>query len=263
MNLGLFFHRFDVQECCLCGESSKFTGEHKVKASALRDEFGKKELYVAKIGDATSRPKFAQSTQSKHLKFDVPICEACNTSRTQPADREFDDFNQAARDLLRKGEDPAKVFENPRYHKDTKAYLNVFRYFSKILCCQMGEVKAPRLRRLSKFAVGETDANCVWLAVRKDWTYDRMRGHISDLQYAAHGGLIIYGDKASGDANAFHSTLTIGPIQYVFFIRLALIEKLELKILFPDFTKWCQLQVEKAKQFPLTLEERMRHGLSE
>jgi hypothetical protein len=263
MSLGLFFQSFDAQECCLCGEASKLTGEHKMKASALRDEFGKTELYVSKIGDAASRPKLAQSTQSKHLKFDVPICEACNTSRTQQADREFDNFNQLAHGLLRNGEDPVKVFESPRYHKDTKAYLNVSRYFAKILCCHMAEVRAPRPKRLSNFAIGKTDTNYVWLAVRKDWTYDQMREQIGDLQYAAHGGLIVYGDKTSGDANAFHSTLTIGPIQYVFFMRLGWVEKLELKVLFPDFTRWCRLQVKEAEQFPLPLEERMRHGLSE
>lgn len=215
MRLGLFFQSFGPHECCLCGESSKLTGEHKIKASALRDEFGKKELYIGKIGDYESQPKLAQSPKSKHLKFDVPICEACNTSRTQKADREFDNFNQGTRDLLLNGENPEKVFENPLYFKNTKSYLNVFRYFAKILCCHMAEVKAPRPKKLSNFAIGETDMNCVWLVVRKDWYYDQMRIHINNFHYTAHGGLIVSGDKTSGEADAFHSTLTIGPVQYI------------------------------------------------
>jgi len=261
MSLGIFFQDFGSQYCCLCGDSKKLTHEHKIKASSLRNEFGKAELCVGTIGDNNARLKFAQSVKSKHLKFNVRICEACNTSRTQQADREFDNFNQIARDYISKDQDPAKVFKLPQYQKHTEAYLNVFRYFAKILCCQIAEVEAPRPKRLSNFAIGNTATNYVWLAVQRDWTYGQIKEHLGEHQYAAHGGLIVYGSKTSGNANAFHSSLTVGPIQYVFYMRLAWVEKLELKILYPNFSKWCREQVENARQSPLSTEEKLTLGL--
>lgn len=88
-----------------------------------------------------------------------------------------------------------------------------------------------------------------------------MKEHRGEHQYAAHGGLIVYGHESSGNANAFHSTLTVGPIQYVFFMRLAGLERLELRVLYPEFYRWCREQVELAKNSPLSKEERKSAGL--
>ena len=259
----MFFQNFDATCCCLCGESGTLTGEHKIKAAALRSEFGEAKLCIIKNGNESSRPKLAQSAQAKHLKFRVRMCESCNTNRTQPADREFDNFNQLAREAISSSADPAKLFDLPRYVEGSEPYLNVFRYFAKLLCCHMAEIQAPRPIRLSEFAIGRADANYVWLAVKEDWTYGQMKTHLGESQYAAHGGLIVYGDKTSGIAEGFHSTLTIGPVQYVFYMRLAEIEKLELEASYPEFSSWCRSRVEHAKQFPLSLEERWSQGLSE
>lgn len=251
-----------MRQCCLCGGSVKLTGEHKIKASALRQEFGETELYVAQLDVENARPKLAQSTQSKHLKFNVPVCEECNTHRTQRADREFDNFHKLSSNLLVCGQEPADVFSDSKYEEGTPAFLNVFRYFAKLLCCHMAEVEAPRPIRLSRFAIGLSHHNPVWLAVHKDWTYSQMKDQISEHQYAAHGGLIVYGQKDTGSANAFHSTLTVGPIQYVFFMRLAGLELMELRALHPRFYQWCKEHVELAKSMPLSDEEMRKHGLS-
>ena len=133
--MGLFFRDHDPKSCCLCGDRNKLTGEHKIKASELLKEFGQTQLIVAKDEDTSKRPKLAQSVRSKHLKFAARICEACNSARTQGADREFGTFRREARAKLMNGEDPAAVFELERYTQGTVEYLNVFRYFSKLLCC--------------------------------------------------------------------------------------------------------------------------------
>lgn len=146
--MGLFFREYDPKTCCLCGDSNKLTSEHKIKASELRKEFGQAKLTVGDSDDTTKRMKNAQSVNSKHLKFAARICEACNSARTQAADREFEEFNGLARARLLNGEDPASVFGLERYRKDTVEYLNVFRYFAKLLCCHMAEVSAPSSRRL-------------------------------------------------------------------------------------------------------------------
>lgn len=260
--MGLFFQNHNVQQCCLCGDSQKLTGEHKIKASALNDEFGKAVLYVGKHNHSAKCMKLAQSTQSKHLKFSVRLCEACNTARTQPADREFDNYNKLAREKLNLGMNPMQIFDDNQYSAGSDVYLNLFRYFAKLLCCHMAEVDAPIPKRLSNFAISRSNANCIWLSVKKDWTYEQFSAHLGEHQFASHGGLIVYGHKLSGNPSAFHSTLTIGPLQYVFFMRLVQAEKTELELLYPDFLEWCRSQVEQAKQFPLTEEEKKSLGLS-
>ena len=99
----------------------------------------------------------------------------------------------------------------------------------------MAQAEAPRPRRLSEFAICRSGINYVWLAVKKDLTYDEAKAQQGDHPYAAHGGLVVLGDKSSGAPSAFHSTITIGPLQYVFFMRLAWIEKVELRLLYPRF----------------------------
>lgn len=261
--LKMLFQNFDTTCCCLCGDAGPLTGEHKIKASALRSEFGETELYISKTGNTSSRPNLAQSTKSKHLKFKVRMCESCNTNRTQPADREFDNFNKLAQKAICSGVDPIKLFELPKYARGSEPYLNIFRYFAKLLCCHMAEVQAPRPIRLSEFAIGNADTNYVWLAVKKDWTYGQKKSHLGEHQFAAHGGLIVIGDKISGSAKGFHSTLTIGPVQYVFHMDLAEIETQELEASYPEFSNWCRSRVVHATQFPLSREEKLSQGLSE
>lgn len=258
----MLLQNYGPQQCCLCGESSKLTAEHKIKASALRQEFVPAEkLYVLNDRMDSSESKFAQSIRSKYLKFKAPICEACNTKKTQMADREFDNFHRIVSEHLRNGEEITTVFENCRYIVGSAEYLNIFRYFAKLLCCHLAEIQAPRPVRLSRFAIGKSSINCVWLAVKKDFTYNQMRGKIEDFQYAAHGGLIVYGHKKTGNAKAFYTTLTIGQIQYIFFIRLGWIEQLQLRVFYPKFSRWCRQQVNIFKNSPLSAEELKKLGL--
>ena len=249
-----FFNKFSSHQCCLCGESAKLTGEHKIKASTLRDEFGKRMLC---IGQNILHLRLAQSSQSKRFKFKTRICEACNTDRTQQADREFDRFNRVAHEIIINGNDSAFIFQIPRYIEGSEPYLNLFRYFSKLLCCQMAEANAPCLKRLSDFAIGRSETNYVGLSIRNDQTYINISKlinsikndnvyDIGNLQYAAHGGLSVYGDESSGIPYAFSSTLTIGSIQYVFYMNLAEEEKYELEMEYPEFFERCRAQLKKA-----------------
>ncbi len=259
--MDLFFRKFDSERCCLCGGSPSLTREHKIKASALRREFGRERLIVRQTDIAVPRTRHAQSTDSKYLKFAARICEACNTKRTQAADRAFDRFHKATGELLQQGKDLAKVFESAALAEGTNEYLDVFRYFAKILCCHLAEIEAPIPIRLSGFAIGENPVNCIWLAVQHDRTYAEWAIHSGDHAYAAHGGLIVYGDKVSGDANAFHSTISIGGVQYVFHLRLLTLEKLAIRFAHPRFFQWCRNQVEAAKLRPMSDEDKSSHGL--
>lgn len=255
----MFLQNFGNERCCLCGNPEILTGEHKIKASALRDEFGKDALAVGTT--AKGKIKYIQSANAKRLKFEARLCEACNSSHTQPADWEFDDFRRIALDAFKEGESPMSVFDLGRYAPETQAYLNVFRYFAKLLSCHMAEVGSPIPIRLAQFAVGGNPHNCIWLEVKGDPMYQFLATEIEDLQYAAHGGLTVMGDKITSIPKTFHSTLTIGPIQYVFFMDLYEKEVVELEAEYFVFYDQCISAIEHAKLNPMTESSLLQLGL--
>lgn len=84
-------------------------------------------------------------------------------------------------------------------------------------------------------------------------TYAELNTRFEDrLDYAAHGGLVVYGDRRSGAANAFHSTLSFGPLRYVFWTRLTWPERMALRIAHPQFDGWCKAQVRAAEKNPIS-----------
>ncbi len=252
----IFVAPYRSDACCLCGSTENLSGEHKIKASLIKSEFGNTDLLIGRLDDSMDRPKRAQGPKSKAFHFSSRMCVSCNGSRTQAADDEFHRFHSIARQIQRDGQDPATAFENSRYAIGSSPYLNLFRYFAKILCCQMAEAKAPRLIYLSRFAIGEVHRNCVWLTVDKDWTYQQIFQKIGPHQYAAHGGLVMYGDKKTDGLKAFHTTLSIGPVRYVFFSRLTWLERSAIKLFHRDFHTFYKEKVRASMIEPLSLNER-------
>ncbi len=258
----IFFAGNAQEKCCLCGSVENLTGEHKVKRSAIAAEFGAAEMAIGTFGDGFPGHRRAQGPKSKAFHFQSKLCRPCNGDRTQSADREFDRLHKTARTLLDQGEDPANAMSEDRYPINSPEHLNVFRYFAKLLCCHLAEVGAPRSIRISNFAMGRTDWNCIWLAVDRDPTYEEMTSSLSEpLQYAAHGGLVVYGDKKTGSANGFHSSLTIGPVRYVFYSRLNWLERLALRLNHREFDMGCRAQVGNAIDNPISDADRKRLGL--
>lgn len=255
--MGIFFEPHRMDACCLCGATGELTGEHKIKASALRAEFGTAEMAIGRSRDSDPTLRFAQGPKSKAFHFKARMCATCNSSQTQAADREFDRFHVAAKAALDAGQDPADVFGDPRYEIGSAPYLNVFRYFAKLLCCHFAESGAPRPLQLARFAIGQNSANCVFLGVDRDWTYDQLTGEYGPMQYAAHGGLVVYGHKRTGHATGFHSTLTVGPLRYTFFCRLNWPAQLVLWLRHREFSAFCRGQVKSAVGQPLSETERL------
>jgi hypothetical protein len=256
--MGLLFQRYRAPRCCLCGEIGLLTGEHKLKAALLKQEFGKDQLSIHRGSE--ERARIAQSVKSTHLKVESKICQACNSVRTQLPDREFDRFSKLALQKLRLQQEPKSLLDDVVYQVGSAAYLNLFRYFAKLLCCHLAEIDAPIPRRLSQFTISKLQRNYIWLDIRRDWTYEQAKAHLGEFQYAAHGGLLVYGNRATGAPDGFHSTVTFGPLQYVFFTYLAPIEILELKYVYREFYNWCCLRVELAKQTPLSDDYRRSVG---
>ena len=262
--MGLFFRSFNAHRCCLCGSQNKLTGEHKIKASALKQQFGKDNLVVFKDNDPIERGTFAQSVKSKHLKFKASICERCNTSRTQEADREFDHFRNLVESSWARKEDPLSIFESERYSRGSQAYLNLFRYFAKVLCCQMAasEMPVPIPRRISRFAIELSDRNYIFLRIKEDWFYKQIETLIGPGPRAGHGGLSIYGDAQANALYRFHSAMSVGPIQYVFWMHVEPIENIELRYLHPRFYSWWKTKA-KASGDGISEEHRLRIGFED
>src|SRR6185437_3976663 len=256
---GLFANN-RADACCLCGSTQDLTGEHKVKASALKAEFGADRMVIGRSDDS-SAARSAQGPKSKAFHFAARVCGVCNSTRTQPADLEFDRFNQTARQLLEDGRVPSDVFSDPRYIVGSEPYLNVFRYFAKLMCCHLADVGGPRPQPIANFAMGLTKANLIWLSVDEDWTYKRYSAVAGPQQYAAHGGLVIYAKKRTGQPSGFHSTLTFGRVRYTFYFLKLFVARRELRRKYPVFNDWCRAQGRLATATPLSQSELLMLGL--
>lgn len=215
------------------------------------------------IGRSGESYRHAQGSNSKAFHFAARVCEDCNNARTQPADIAFDEFNAQALSLLKRGLDPAGVFDDPRFSPSSgHLYLNVFRYFAKLMCCHLAEMGAPFHEAIADFAIGISDANFVLLRVDADVAYRRLQEGLPSASYAAHGGLIITGDEHSHVPTSFYSTLTIGPVRYCYQIRFNELGQLLLSIEHPSFYDWCKRKVREAIDNPISDEDREILGLS-
>ena len=245
-----------MDACCLCGAANDLTGEHKIKASLLKEEFGSAQMVIGNFDASSDKLKQVQSPRSKALHFKARMCSRCNNDRSQKADEEFVRFHKYASELLQKSENLKNVFENTRYTAGSEPYLNVFRYLAKILCCQMADAGAPRPLHMAKFAIGQKKRNCIWLNIDQDFLFKQLaeRGVV---QYAAHGGLVVYGDKATGGPNAFHSTITVGSIRYIFYSRLTKWERYRIMRDSPEY----YLGIKAAQGRPISTDDKLRLGL--
>ncbi|WP_172274520.1 hypothetical protein [Caulobacter sp. RHG1] len=252
------FEPFNAKACSLCGSTAEPTGEHKLKASQIRAEFDGHKMFIREQG-GVARP--VRGPKSQELCFDRPMCGPCNNATTQPADKEFDRLVAAARALIADGQEPGLALIDPRYAPGSEPYLNLFRFFAKMLCAHLAEVEAPRPVHMSAFALGLNATNCVWLQVDHDWEYARASEAFGDHPYAAHGGLVVYGHIASGEPRAFHSTVSIGALRFVFWSRLTLFERLALRWRHPKFFAWCRAQVIAASAKPIEHDLMLKLGL--
>lgn len=236
----IFFRSFNPSRCCLCNSKTELTGEHKIKAAALKNEFGKQKLQLFRSDNLLEQGLFIQSTKSKHLKFEKSICGKCNSSRTQAADIEFDRFRGLVEGLLNKGDDLNTAFKQKRYVENREAYLNVLRYFAKLLCCQAAAAQAPIPKRVSRFAISTSDDNPILVSIDRNWERQQIAHVLGSCQYASHGGFLVFGDPTSEALHRLHSSFTIGLIQYAYWIHLEQTEESELKRLHPCFYNQCQ-----------------------
>ncbi|WP_156428950.1 MULTISPECIES: hypothetical protein [Pseudomonas] len=258
--MGVFFESYQAKMCCLCGSGESLTGEHKIKASALRKIFGNDRMVIG-IFDGESIVRPAQGPKSEAFHFTARMCSTCNGARTQAADREFDRFHALVSERCLKGEDPSSVFDLPQYEIGSEAYLNVFRYFSKLLCCHVAESSGPRPLDVSRFAIGDVDRNVVCLSIDSDPTYLDFREVYGEHKYAAHGGLIVPLDSMTRRPTRFISSISLGAVRYRFWTKLLPISGEALRWFHRAFWDKCQAAYKDAVENPLSDEQKRRLGL--
>lgn len=203
----------------------------------------------------------AQGPKSREFHFRAPLCMTCNSTRTQRADRAFDRFHEEVRNALTAGRDPATVFELELYAVGSPAYLDVFRYFAKLLCCHLAESQGPRSIQIGKFAIGESEINPILLDIDADPTYLDFAALAGDHQYAAHGGLVVTTDPASDLLNGFRTSLTLGAVRYCFWVKFGLAVALAIRLFHRPFADKCMAVYRAALAEPMSPELRRKLGV--
>lgn len=258
--MGIFFEPYQLGRCCLCGSTASPTGEHKIKASALRTIFGSDAMVIGRF-DGKSALRYAQGPKSRAFHFSGRMCAECNGTLTQAPDRDFDQFHSLVSALLSAKEAPESVFNLPQYSIGSEPYLNVFRYFAKLLCCHVAESCGPRPLDVSEFALGRTDRNPIFLNIDADPTYKEYLNKVGEHQYAGHGGLIVHVNAKTKLPYSFRSSLSLGAVRYIFWVRYNALVGMSLKIFHHDFWEKCDEAYREALKNPLSDDERQRLGI--
>lgn len=257
--MGFLFEPYREGHCCLCGAASPLTGEHKVKASAIRDLFGNDKMVIGRFGEGDDY-KDAQGPKSRAFHYAAGLCADCNGARTQPADREFDRLHKRVLECLAAGSEPRKAFDDARYAEGVERYLNVFRYLAKLLCCHIADCAGPRPVSLSAFAIGQLSHNRVFVQLDADPNY-RDRAEVSgDHSYAAHGGLAIIMSRETELPTRVQSYLTLGPVRYRYWMEFAPVEVTALAWFHRDFWRAAKDAMQDSIDNPLTDEQLDRLG---
>ncbi|WP_145962304.1 hypothetical protein [Pectobacterium peruviense] len=255
-----FFETYHAESCCLCGSDQYLTGEHKIKASALRKIFGKDAMIIGNFS-CESIPRSAQGPKSRAFHFSARMCSLCNSTLTQAADHEFDRFHTAVSSFLSEGRAPALVFNLPQYTSGSEAYLNVFRYFSKILCCHVAESSGPRPLELAEFAMGKASRNVVFLYIDADPTYEAYRDIFGEHKFAGHGGLTVPFNSKTQNPTGFRSSIILGAVRYIFWVEFDVMVGIELRTFHYEFWRKCEAAYKDALKNPLSDEQRHRLGV--
>jgi hypothetical protein len=262
MNQGLFVRAYEIDQCWICGSKDNPTREHKFKASDIRRQYGDETMFIGRDEDNGFSSRRAQGPNSKHLKFVSAICHHCNSTRTQASDRAYEQFIRT----IETERDPEKASQRAYSCLERIAgsneYINLFRYFGKLLGCHMADIGAPIPTHLSKFAAKKTNANRIWLAAQPDYGYADMVSRIGkDGPYSAHGGLVVITKKPKLLPTRLHSTSTVGAVQFVFHLNLTPFEVAEMRLRYPRFIQWCAENASSAIETPIQEDKLKQLGL--
>ncbi len=182
-----------------------------------------------------------QSVKSKRIHFNSKICRACNSERTQPADRAFDMLHKAMLRRYAAGLDLTDTQNRPIYDESGTSTIDVFRYFAKVICCFLAEVGGPRPKIIANFAIGRSGFNPIKLRISRDSNYELLRNTIGTKGYASHGGLAFGFSNQKMLVRTVKSSISSGGIQYEFCFQLKPIASIELMMNYPELIRKARL----------------------
>ncbi|MFM9862280.1 MAG: hypothetical protein ACKVRO_01625 [Micropepsaceae bacterium] len=214
--------------CWICGDPAT-TAEHKTKKSDLKSAFGKPtQKSPIFYHDAKARNQRINTLDAKLVKSTSLLCEQCNTTRTQPFDRAWEQMSEHLRFYQPNIATSAVVRANRVFRYGTRrSMLHVHLYFVKLFGCHIKEhnmaialapfasailsrkahpnvyIKIGRAPTLDGLPMtGTSDA---WLAMRKD---DQVCRFATWFYYIEELGVnVMYaipGEKRDGLIGAWH-----------------------------------------------------------
>jgi hypothetical protein len=150
--------------CWICKAEEGTTGEHSIKQSDIKSVLGAKGPFY--LHNDKRRNNKIQSITSVKIKSKAPMCNTCNSARTQPHDKAWKTLSEYIRcrninpgDILRAN----RVFTNDT----TKQMRNVHLWFVKWLGCQIVETDIPIYPGIDIFSrsiMQEKSHPNIWLA---------------------------------------------------------------------------------------------------
>jgi hypothetical protein len=131
-------------KCWICGDEGT-TGEHTVKRSDLQSVFGTpSQANPLFYSDASKSNKRVGSLDAKIFKSSSKICEACNSSRTQPHDRAWTQLSTYLRTREPAIKPGSIVRTNRLFLLNTSTMMRyVHLYFVKVFGCHIHSLGIP------------------------------------------------------------------------------------------------------------------------
>ncbi len=248
--------------CWICRRFAKGSREHKIKATDIRRNFKGEVMHISN-SDGSSGFRIAQGQNSRHLKYDSSICEKCNNAVTQESDNAYDELISMIEDNDSDRNSIDLAIRSHLFESTSHLFLPLFRYFAKRIGCHLAEIGAPIPIHLSRFVAKKNEKNCIWLDIREDQTFKELAAMSQGkpLPYAAHGGLIVITKAPKMLPVRVHTTMTIGPIQFIYWYTYTVFELLEMSIRHPDFIEWCAVEAQTGIDSPIQDSCLNKHGL--
>jgi hypothetical protein len=152
--------------CWICNTEEGTTGEHLSKRSDIKAVLGGSGPVY--LHNKQRRNFMLQSINSRKLKSTAPMCNTCNSARTQPHDYAWEALSDALRlrrPTLRTGN---VVRTNRVFHQDTARHmLHMHLFFVKWLGCQIVESNiaiSPPIGTFSEAIMKNKPHQNIWLA---------------------------------------------------------------------------------------------------
>jgi len=129
--------------CWICGKEG-FTGEHLIKASDLKSQFGQvSQDYPLYYHSGKKKNIPVGSLNSKRLKSNALICNSCNSSTTQPHDKAWEQLSSYLKSNITVYQKNNKIKLSKIFPGSVhRSMLYVHLYFLKIFGCIIVENKA-------------------------------------------------------------------------------------------------------------------------